>query len=118
MSDGARRLMVKEFFHYYCLTEIVKSKGTYSFVPRSPLLRLICDNPDSNKNWKSCYFFMEGDEWMCHPGDQEFMPIDKTWDIMPSSGMHSSVFRFLIVLVLLATLTVSFCSSRLSKSLT
>ena len=45
MSDGARRLTVEEFFHCYHPTEIVKSKGVYSFVPRSPLLRLVCDTP-------------------------------------------------------------------------
>ena len=34
--------------------------------------------------------FFEGDEWMCHPGDTEFMPVDKTWGIMPPSGMPPS----------------------------
>ena len=29
------------------------------------------------------------------PGDTEFMPIDKTWDIMPPSGMHPSANIFL-----------------------
>ena len=43
MSKGARRLTVKRFFHCYRLTENVKSKGMYSFMPRSPLLRLVCD---------------------------------------------------------------------------
>ncbi|KAK9992974.1 hypothetical protein SO802_022677 [Lithocarpus litseifolius] len=59
MSDGVRRLTVEEFFHYYRLTEITQSKGMYSFVPRSSLLRLVCDTPDFNKNWKSQYFFIE-----------------------------------------------------------
>ena len=118
MSNGARRLTVEEFFHCYCPTKIIQSKGMCSFVPRSLLLRLVCDTPDFNKNWKSCYFFMEGDEWMCHPGDQVFMLVNKTWGIMPPSGMHPSVFKFLIVLVLLVTLTVSFCSLGLSTSLT
>ena len=48
----------------------------YSFVLRSPLLRLVYVTPNSNMNWKSRYFFMEGDEWMCHPGDTEYMPVD------------------------------------------
>ena len=47
---NARRLMVEEFFHCYRPTKIVQSKGMYSFVPRSPLLRLVCDTYDSNKN--------------------------------------------------------------------
>ena len=53
-----------------------------------------------------------------HPSDQEFMPVDKTWGIMPPSGMHPFVFRFLIMLILLVTLTVSFCSPRPSTSFT
>ena len=64
MSNRARRLTVKEFFHYYRPNEIAQSKGIYNFVPRSPLLRLMCETPDSNKNWKSRYFFIEGAEWM------------------------------------------------------
>ena len=92
MSNGARRLMVEEFFHCYCLDEIARSKGMYSFVPRSPLLRLVYETPDSNKNWKSRYFFMEGDEWMCCPDDTEHMTVDTTWGIIPLSGMHPSIF--------------------------
>ena len=87
MSGRACRLIVEEFFHCYLPTEIIQSKGMYSFMPRSPLLRLMCDTPDFNKNWKSRYFFMEGDKWMCHPGDQEFVPVNKKWGTMPPSGM-------------------------------
>ena len=50
----------------------------HNFTPKNPLLRLICENPNSNKDWKSRYLFLEGDEWMCHPSDNEFMPVDKT----------------------------------------
>ena len=78
MLDGARRLIVEEFLHCYCPTEVTQSNGIYNFMPRNPLLRLICENPDSNRDWKSRYFFLEGDEWMCHPGDNEFMLVDKT----------------------------------------
>ena len=73
MSDGARRPIVEEFFQCYRPTEVTQSKGMYNFTPRSPLLRLICENPDSNRDWKSHYFFLEGDEWMCHPSDNEFI---------------------------------------------
>ena len=41
MSDGARRLMVEEFFHYYRLAKVTQSKGMYNFTPKNPLLRLI-----------------------------------------------------------------------------
>ena len=78
MSNGARMLPVQEFLHCYCPDEIDKSRGIYSFVPRSPLLKVIFETPDSNKDWKSRYFFLEGDEWMCRPGDTEHMFVDMT----------------------------------------
>ena len=46
---------------------------------------------DSNRNWKGRYFFMEGDGWMSHPGDNEFMLVDTTWGILPPSGMYPSI---------------------------
>ena len=76
--DGYRRLMVKEFLHCYHPDEIDKSRGMYSFVPRSLLLKVIFEIPDSNRDWKSRYFFLEGDEWICRPGDTEHMPVDTT----------------------------------------
>ena len=105
MSDGARRMTVEEFFHYYRPAEITQSKGMYSFVPRSPLLRLVCETLDSNRNWKSRYFFIQGDNWMCHPGDEEYMPVDKTWGIMPLSGICPCFFFFFFNI-----LTIYFCS--------
>ena len=90
MSNGACKMMVEEFFHCYCPFEITQSKGMYSFVSRTPLLRLLYDTPNSNKNWKGRYFFLQGDEWRCHPGEQEYMPMDKTWGIMPTFDMYPS----------------------------
>ena len=78
MSNGARRLIVREFLHCYRPDEIDKSRGMYSFVPRSPLLKVIFETPDSNTDWKSRYFFLKGDEWMCHLGDTKYMPVDMT----------------------------------------
>ena len=68
MSDGARSLIVREFLHCYRPDEIDKSRGVYNFVPRSPLLKVIYETSDSNRDWKSRYFFLEGDGWMCCPG--------------------------------------------------
>ena len=90
MSDRARRLTVEKFFCCYRPVEVSQFKGMYNFTPKSPLLRLIYENPNSNKDWKSCYFFLEGGDWMCHLGDNKFMPIDKIWGIMPLSGMRPS----------------------------
>ena len=61
MTDSARSLTVREFLHCYHPDEIDKSRGVYSFVPRSPLLKVIYETPDSNRDWKSRYFFLEGD---------------------------------------------------------
>ena len=90
MSNGAKRLTMREFLHCYRPDEIDKSKGIYSFVPRSPLLKVIFETPNSNGEWKSHYFFLEGDGWMCRPRNTEHMPIDTTWGILPPSGMHPS----------------------------
>ena len=53
MADGARRLMVREFLHCYRPDEIDRSRGMYSFASRSPLLKVIFETPDSNRDWKS-----------------------------------------------------------------
>ena len=90
MSKGARRLTVREFLHCYRSDEIDKSRGMYSFVPRSSVLKVIYETPDSNRDWKSRYFFLEGDSWMCPPGEMEHMLVDKTWGILNPSGIHSS----------------------------
>ena len=70
--------MVDEFFHCYHPSEIVQSKGMYSFLPRKLTLRLVCKTLNSNRNWKSRYFFLQRDDKMCHPNDQEYKPMDKT----------------------------------------
>ena len=82
MSNGARRLTVREFLHCYCLDKIDKSRGIYSFGPRSSLLKVIFEIPDSNRDWKSCYFFLEDDKWMCRLRDTKYMPVDTTWGIL------------------------------------
>ena len=69
-TDGGRSLTVREFLHCYRSDEIDKSRGMYSFVPRSPLLKVIYETPDSNRDRKSRYFFLEG--------DTDHMPIDTT----------------------------------------
>ena len=80
--------MVREFLHCYRPDEIDKSKGMYSFVLRKSVLKVIYETLDSNWDWKSCYFFLEGDGWMCHPGEMDHMPVDKTWGILDPSGIY------------------------------
>ena len=89
MSNGARSLTVQEFLHCYRPNEIDKSKGMYSFVPRKSVLKVIYKTPNSNRDWKSRYFFLEGDSWMCYPGETNHMPVDKTWGILDPSGIHT-----------------------------
>ena len=90
ITNGARSLTMREFLHCYRPDEIDKSKGMYSFVPRNPLLKVIYETPDSNRDWKSRYFLLEGDDWMCRPGDTEHMLVDTTWGILHPSSMHPS----------------------------
>ena len=90
MTDGARSITVRKFPHCYRPNEIDKSRGVYSFIPRSLLLKVIYETPNSNKDWKSLYFFLEGDGWMCRLGDTEHMPVDTTWGILHPSHMHPS----------------------------
>ena len=90
MTNSAKRLMVREFLHCYCPDEIDRSRGMYSFVPKSPLLKVIYNTPNSNRDWKSRFFFLEGDGWMCHLGDIDHMLVDTTWGILHPSSMHPS----------------------------
>ena len=91
MSNGSRSLTVREFLHCYRPDKIDKSRGMYSFVPRKSVLKVIYETPDSNRDWKSRYFFLEGDGWMCHPRETDFMPVDRTWGILDTSGIIYSV---------------------------
>ena len=55
----------------------------YNFLPRKSSLRLVYETFDSNRNWKNWYFFIQGDNWMCHPDEQENMPlVNRTWVII------------------------------------
>ena len=94
MSDGRRRLTVREFLHCYRPDEIDRSRGMYSFASRSPLLKVIFETPNSNRDWKSRYFFLEGNTWMNRPGEMEYMPVDTTWGVIHPSRMHPSKFCY------------------------
>ena len=65
LSGGNRQLTIDEFFYCYRPHHIASSKGTYHFYAREKNLRLVLDMPDSNRNWKSRYFFVEGTDWVC-----------------------------------------------------
>ena len=107
MSNSARSLTVREFLHCYRLDEIDKSKGMYSFVPRKSVLKVIYETPDSNRDWKSHYFFLEGDGWMCHPGETNYMPVDKTWGILDPSGIYTRHVVYVDSSISINTLSLS-----------
>ena len=89
------------------LDEIDKSKGMYSFVPRKSVLKVIYETPDSNHDWKSRYFFLEGDGWMCHPRETDFMPAEKNWGILDPSGIYTHHIVYVdFFFISLNTLTV------------
>ena len=58
LSGGNRRLTLDEFFWCYRLQHISSFEGIYHFAARKKSLRLVSDMPDSNRNWKSKYFFV------------------------------------------------------------
>ena len=60
LSGGNRQLTLDEFFYCYRPHHISSSKGTYHFAVREKDLKLVSDMPDSNRNWKSRFFFVEG----------------------------------------------------------
>ena len=60
LSGGIRQLTLDEFFYCYMPHHISSSKGTYHFFVREKDLKLVFDMLDSNRNWKSRFFFVEG----------------------------------------------------------
>ena len=89
LSGRNRQLTLDEFFYYYRPYHISSSKGTYHFSVREKDLKLVSDMPDSNRNWKSRYFFVEGTDWVCHEEERATMPrgyFDNTWAFVRESG--------------------------------
>ena len=74
LSGGNHQLSLDEFFYCYKPHHIASSKGTYHFNTRDKNLRLVSDMPDSNRNWKSRYFFIEGTDWVCRQEEWATMP--------------------------------------------
>ena len=52
------------------------------------------DMPDSNRNWKGRYFFVQRVDWVCHPEKWVTMPHDfnNTWGIVKDSSLAPTVF--------------------------
>ena len=98
LSGGNHQLSLDEFFYCYKPWQIVSSKGTYHFSVREKDLILVSDMLDSNKIWKSRYFFLEGSDWICHPEEWVTMPrgFDNTWALVKASGFDTNSFCFTV----------------------
>ena len=89
LSGGNRQLTLDEFFYCYRPYHLSSSKRTYHFSVREKDLKLVFDMPDSNRNWKSRYFFVEGTNWVCREEEWVMMPhsyFDNTWAFVRESG--------------------------------
>ena len=67
LSGENCQLLLDKFFYCYKPQHIVSSQGIYHFTTRKKGLRLVSDMPDSNRNWKGRYFFVQGTDWVCYP---------------------------------------------------
>ena len=89
LSGGNHQLTLDEFFYCYRPHHISSSKGTYHFTVREKDLKLVSDMPDSNRNWKSMFYFVEGTDWVCREEEWAMMPhgyFDNTWVYVKESG--------------------------------
>ena len=89
LSGGNRQLTLDEFFYCYRPHHIASSKGTYHFTFREKDLKLVSNMPNSNRNWKSRYIFVEGTDWVCRQEEWVTMPcgyFDSTWAFVRDSG--------------------------------
>ena len=89
LSGGNRQLTLDEFFYCHRPHYIASSKETCHFTVREKDLKLVSHMPDSNRNWKSRYFFVEGTDWVCHQEEWATMPcgyFDNTWAFVRESG--------------------------------
>ena len=44
---------------------------------------------------------------MCHPGETDYMPVDKTWRILDLSGIYTRHFVYVDFFISLNTLSLS-----------
>ena len=98
LSGGNHQLSLDDFIYCYKPQHIISSQGIYHFAIWKKELRLVSDMPDSNRNWKGRYFFVQGTDWVCHPEEWATMPhgFDNTWGIVKDSGLAPLVFALKI----------------------
>jgi len=59
--------------------------------------------PDSNRNWKNRYFFVQGMDWVCKLEEWDSMPdeFDNTWGVLNEYGESAASVFFFIPSVLI-----------------
>ena len=70
-------------------TILLLPKGRITFTVKEKDLKLVSNMPDSNRNWKSRYFFVEGTDWVCRQEEWVTMPrgyFDNMWAFFRESG--------------------------------
>ena len=92
LSEGNRQLSLDEFFWCYRPQHIISSLGIYHFAARKKKFRLVSDMPDSNRNWKGKYFFVQEMDQVCHREEWVTMPhgFDNSQGIVKDSGFVPS----------------------------
>ena len=89
LSGAYHQLTLDGFFYCYRHHHVASSKGMYHFTVKEKDLKLVYDMPDSNRNWKSRYFLVEGMDWVCRQEEWVTMPrgyFDNTWAFVKETG--------------------------------
>ena len=98
LSGGKPSAYTGRVFYCYRPHYIASFKGMYHFTVREKDLKLVSDMPDSNRNWKSRYFFVKGTDWVCYSKEWVTMPcgyFDNTWAFVRDSSQSRQLFFFL-----------------------
>ena len=68
------------------------------------------DMPNSNRNWKGRYFFVQGTDYVCRLEEWATMPhgFDNTWGIVKDSSLTPSIFALTFSIYLISVLMLFF----------
>ena len=110
LSGENRQFSLDKFFYCYRPQHIVPSQGIYHFAARKKGLRLMSDMPNSNRNWKGRYFFVQGTDYVCRLEEWATMPhgFDNTWGIVKDSSLTPSIFALTFSIYLISVLMLFF----------
>lgn len=75
--QGRNHLAVREFFRCYVVKE--QEPGWFFFASRDPPITLVTGFLSSYSGWKTCYFFILGENWECPPSEVPEVKFNKRW---------------------------------------